>query len=210
MSKRPLALRLYAFAAAISITVMAALLVLPRFVGSPRYLEPQAALVQNMVDRFSQRDPQQLAERMERIGKRLKGKLTLFDKSGNVVRSTVDPPLRGASTAELDTLAKEKWALDWGRIVVRSDDGSMIGVYSPNRPGFPWSFVLPLGAGVLFVVALATLWFSRRLVRPLDALATTARQFGEGNIAVRAKLGREDELVTLRRAFDAVVQPWRL
>jgi len=178
------------------------LLVLPRFMGSPRYLESQAALVQTMVDRFSQRDPQQLAVRMDRIGKRLKGKLTLFDRNGNVVRSTVEPPLRAATADELATLQTEKWALDWGRIVVRSDDGVMIGVYAPNRPGFPWSFVLPLGAGVLLVVAVATLWFSRRLVRPLGTLATAARQFGEGNIAARAQLGREDELGDLGRAFD--------
>ena len=88
MSKRPLALRLYALTAAISIAVMAALLVLPRFVGSPRYLEPQAALVQNMVDRLSQRDPAELIERVERLGKRIRGKLTLYDTKGNVVRST--------------------------------------------------------------------------------------------------------------------------
>ena len=42
--------------AAIAIAVMVALIFLPRFVGSPRYLEPQAALVQNLVDRFAVRD----------------------------------------------------------------------------------------------------------------------------------------------------------
>ena len=52
VSRRKLALRLYAFTAAIAIASMVALFFLPRFVGSPRYLEPQAALVQNMVDRF--------------------------------------------------------------------------------------------------------------------------------------------------------------
>ena len=47
--RRPLALRLYALTAAISIATMVALFVLPRFVGSPRYLEPQAALVRRRV-----------------------------------------------------------------------------------------------------------------------------------------------------------------
>src|SRR5262245_17236174 len=134
MSKRPLALRLYGLTAAISISVMVALLVLPRFVGSPRYLEPQAALVQNMVDRLSQREPHELATRMERLSHRLRGKLTLYDPSGKVLSSTAEPALSGATAHELDLLRDEKWSLAWRRIVVRSDDGSMIGVYVPNTP----------------------------------------------------------------------------
>ena len=201
MSKRPLVLRLYALTAAISLVTMLALFVMPRFVGSPRYLEPQAALVQNMVDRYSTRDPQKLAERMDRIGKRLKGTLTLYDASGKLIRSTAEP-LPPPTDEERDTLVNEKWSLAWRRIVVRSDDGTMIGVYAPDRPGFPWGFVLPLGAGVLLVVAVATLWFSRRLVRPLDTLASAARRFGEGDTSARAHLLRDDELGAVGRAFD--------
>jgi signal transduction histidine kinase len=202
VTKRPLALRLYALTAAISISIMVALYVLPRFVGSPSYLEPQAALVQNMVDRLSLRDPQALADRIERLSRRLRGSLTLYSPDGNVVRSTVEPPLPRATKSELETLETEKWALAWRRIVVRSDDGSMIGVYVPNTPGFPWKFVLPLGAGVLLVVFGATVWFSRRLVRPLDTLASTARRFGEGDTEARAQLHRNDELGDVGRAFD--------
>src|SRR5690606_38084841 len=122
LSKRPLALRLYGLTAAVSIAAMVALLVLPRFVGSPRYLESQAALVQYMVDRLSLRAPEKLEVSMNRIGPRLRGGLTLFDANGNLVRSTVDPPLPGATKRELATLKTEKWALAWRRIVVRSDD----------------------------------------------------------------------------------------
>src|SRR4051794_4330317 len=155
---------------------MVALLVLPRFVGSPRYLEPQAALVQNLVDRYSTRDPSKRPEAIERWRQRLRGKLTMFDASGNVIDSTFET-LRPPTSAEHQILEKDKWALEWRRIVVRSDDGSIVGVYVPNNPGFPWGFVIPLGAGVLLVVLGATLWFSRRLVHPLDTLAGAARQF---------------------------------
>jgi signal transduction histidine kinase len=202
MTKRRLALRLYLLTAAISISVIVAFYLMPRFVGSPRYLEPQAALVQNMVDRLSQRDPVQLIERMDRLGKRLRGRLTLYDLEGRVMRSTVEPPLSPPSEKELDTLKSEKWSLAWRRIVVRSDDGSVIGVYHPNAPKFPWGFVLPLTAGVLLVVAAATLWFTRLLVKPLDTLAKTARRFGEGDIEARARLHRDDELGEVGRAFD--------
>ena len=202
MSRRPLALRLYALTAAIAISVMVALIVLPRFVGSPRYLEPQAALVQNMVDWLSQRETAKLDRAMARIGPRLRGHLSLYDLDGKVVRSTAEPALPGVTARELKTLQTEKWALSWRRIVVRSDDGSMLGVYVPNSFGFPWGFVLPLGAGVLLVVFAATLWFSRRLVRPLGQLASTARRFGEGDIDARAHLHRNDELGEVGRAFD--------
>ncbi|HUJ57495.1 MAG TPA: HAMP domain-containing sensor histidine kinase [Kofleriaceae bacterium] len=205
MARRRLALRLYGLTAAIVVATMAALYVLPHFVGSPRYLEPQAALVQNMVDRLGIRlreDPHRFAEAMTRIASRLHGSLTLYDAQGNVVRSTVDPPNHAPTRAELARMGEEKWALDWHRIVVRSDDGQMIGVYVPSIPGFPWAFVLPLGAGVLLVVGAATLWFSRRLVRPLDQLATAARRFGAGDTAARAALRRDDELGDVGRAFD--------
>jgi signal transduction histidine kinase len=78
----------------------------------------------------------------------------------------------------------------------------MYAVYVPDSPGFPWGFVLPLGAGVLIVVGAASLWFTRRLVSPLEDLAEAARQFGAGNTGARADLHREDELGDVGRAFD--------
>jgi signal transduction histidine kinase len=204
VSRRKLAMRMYAFTAAIAIVTMAALFIVPRFVGSPRYLEPQAALVQSMVDRYSDRirtDPKHVEDSVTRLSKRLHGKLTLFDTQGTVLRSTAEP-LTFATSSELGELRSGKWALRYHRIVVRSDDGSMIGVYEPEYPGFPWAFVLPLGAGVLVVVGAATLWFSRRLVRPIGKLADAANRFGGGDQSARAMLHRDDELGELGKAFD--------
>src|SRR5450432_619021 len=202
MRRGVLVFRVYALTAAIAVSVILAMLFAPRFVGSPRYLEPQAALVQNMVDRYSTRSPDELTERMARLAQRLKGKLTLFDASGKLVRSTIDPPLPGPTQTEIAALKDDKWALAWHRIVVRSDDGVMYGVYVPDSPGFPWGYILPLGAGVLVVVGAATVWFTRRLVVPLQELAEAARQFGSGNTEARADLHRDDELGDVGRAFD--------
>src|SRR4051812_49372202 len=197
---------MYAFVAALSVAIMAALLVLPRYTRSPRYLEPQAALVQYMVDRWSLKNPKEFGEAMTRIEQRVKGKLSLFDASGRLVRSNIDPPLESPSDDERSDLTSAKWSLDWGRIVVRSDDGSLIGVYAPYRPGFPWSYVLPLGAVILLFVGAASLWFSRRLARPLDQLAMAARRFGEGDTSARANLDRDDELGDVGRAFDEMAE----
>lgn len=194
--------RVYALTAAIAVSVIVAMIILPRFVGSPRYLEPQAALVQNMVDRYSTRTPTELAERVAHLATRVKGRLTLFDPHERVMGSTITPPLDPPTTEELETLKTERWSVARYRIVVRSDDGSMIGLYLPDHSGFPWSFVIPLGIGVLLIVGVATTWFTRRLVRPLSDLAEAARQFGSGNTKARAALHREDELGEVGRAFD--------
>ena len=204
--RRRLALRVYAFVAMLSVAIMAALLVLPRYTRSPRYLEPQAAIVQYIVERLSLKQPKQFGEMLDRFEARIRGKLSLFDARSTLVRTNIDPPLEPPTKDEQADLLDHKWSLDRGRIVVRSDDGSLIGVYAPNRAGFPWSYVLPLGAVILLVVGAASLWFSRRLAQPLDQLATAARRFGEGDTSARAKLEREDELGDVGRAFDEMAE----
>jgi signal transduction histidine kinase len=201
--RRRLVLRLYAFTAALSVAIMAALLVLPRYTRGPRYLEPQAALFQFLVERWSLKDQKELDVAVARLEPRLRGGLTLYATSdGHVVRSSEQPPLEPPTPEELATLKTEKWALDWSRIVVRSDDGAMIGVYEPTRPGFPWSWVLPLGAIILVVVGGATLWFTRRLALPLGHLADAAEAFGGGDTTARANIRRDDEVGDVGRAFD--------
>jgi len=200
--RRRLVFRVYAFAAGLSIAITAALLILPRYTRGARYLEPQAALLQYMVERWSLKDKAKFDQIMGRIEPRLRGKLSLYDLNGDLVRTNIEPALDGPTTDERETLRTEKWALSRGRIVVRSDDGTMIGVYAPNRPGFPWSYVLPMSALILVLVGAASVWFSRRLAQPLDELATAARRFGAGDTAARAGLDHGDELGDVGRAFD--------
>ena len=206
--RRRLVFRVYGFAAVLAIATMAALLILPRYTRAPRYLEPHAALAQYLIERWSLRlgDPRGFDEVMARVETRLRGKLTLYDAHGKLIRANVDgsggPPLEPPTAEETRDLVREKWSLAWGRIIVRSDDGTLIGVYEPARPGFPWSYVLPLGAGILVLVGLASVWFSRRLARPLDQLAQAARRFGEGDTTARARLVLLDEVGDVGRAFD--------
>jgi len=200
--RRRLVYRVYGFVAVLAIAIMAALLILPRYTRAPRYLEPHAALVQYLIERWSLKNSQQLDGVMARIEPRLRGKLSLFDASGKLVRTNTEPPLEAPTEREKRDLADAKWSLDWGRIVVRSDDGSLIGVYAPTRPGFPWSYVLPLGAMILVLVGIASVWFSRRLAHPLDQLANAARRFGAGETTARANLHRADEVGDVGRAFD--------
>jgi two-component system, OmpR family, sensor kinase len=202
MRKGKLVFGIYALNAAIAVSVIVAMWWLPHYIGSPSYLEDRAALVQNMVDRYSQRSPAELAERMTRIAPRLKGELALYDGHGNLVRATREPAADRPTDGEMHQLQSEKWSLSWRRIVVRSDDGSMLGVYLPDPVAFPWAYYLQLVTGVLIVVGAASFWFSRRLVQPLGMLANAARRFGSGATDARANLERDDELGDVGRAFD--------
>ncbi|MDQ3301449.1 MAG: hypothetical protein M3619_33120, partial [Myxococcota bacterium] len=165
--RRRLVFRVYAFAAALSIAIMAAVLILPRYTRGARYLEPHAALLQYMVHRWSLKEPPEFAATLGRIEPRLRGKLTLFSVDGARLRTNVEPPLSGPTADERARLQTARWALSTGRIVARSDDGTLIAVYAPNRPGFPWHYVLPICAALLVLVGAASIWFARRLARPL-------------------------------------------
>ncbi len=202
MQRRRLVLRVYAFAVGLSIAVTAALLILPGYTRGARYLEPTAPLLQYMVERWSLKDQAKLDQIMGRVEPRLRGKLSLYDLHGNLLRTNASPALDGPTDDERAQLRTAKWALSTGRIVVRSDDGTMIAVYSPDRPGFPWSYVVPMSALILVLVGAASVWFSRRLAKPLDQLATAARRFGSGDTEARARLERRDEMGDLGRAFD--------
>jgi signal transduction histidine kinase len=200
--RRRLVYRVYGFVAVLAIAIMAALTILPRYTRSPSYLEPHAAIVQYLVERWSTRTRQELDTAMARIEPRLRGKLSLFDASGRLLHSNSTPALDAPTGEERRALKAAKWSLDLGRIVVRSDDGSLIAVYAPNRPGYPWGYVIPLGAMILVLVGIASVWFSRRLARPLDHLANAARRFGDGDMTARANLTRADEVGDLGRTFD--------
>jgi signal transduction histidine kinase len=202
--RRRLVYRVYGFVAVLAIAIMAALIFLPRYTRTPRYLQPHAALVQYLIERVSLRSGADRETVISRIESRLQGKLSLYDAAGVLLRTKPrgEPPLEPPTEAERRTLRTDKWTLDLDRIVVRSDDSSMFAVYWPDRGGFPWSYVIPLGAAILVLVGFASMWFSRRLVRPLDQLAAAARRFGAGDIAARADLTVSDEVGDVGRAFD--------
>lgn len=202
MKSRRLVVRVYAFAAGLSIAITLALLVLPRYVRGGRYLEPQAAMLQYSVDRWSLKDKPKFLTIMKRFEVRLRGTMTLYGVDGQIVHTTIDPPLDPPTDAERATLGEDKWALSTGRIVARSDDGSLLAVYHPYRPNFPWGYVIPIALIMLLAVGAASFWFSRRLARPLGELAVAARRFGDGDTSARAHLKRYDELGEVGRAFD--------
>ncbi len=73
---------------------------------------------------------------------------------------------------------------------------------APPRPD-PLSF-LPYFSWIAILVALMAWVFARHLAKPLRLLSVTVRSFGAGDLSLRTKSRRHDELGDLARDFDTM------
>jgi signal transduction histidine kinase len=71
-----------------------------------------------------------------------------------------------------------------------------------DRSRRAWLVMAALGAAAVGVSALIGLWQSRRLTRPIDRLARSATQLGEGDFTVRTQAAGIPELDTVAEALD--------
>ena len=202
-------LRVYGFAAALSIAIMVALLVLPRYTRGARYLEPQAALLQYMVERWSLKQPTEFAEvdRADRAATPRQA-VAVRRAAARSVRTNVDPPLEPAERRRArDARRRRSGRSTSGRIVVRSDDGSLIGVYAsePTR--------LPVGLRAADVrrdparrrcgARSGSRDASR--VRSISSRPRRASSV-KATSSARARLDRDDELGDVGQAFDEMAE----
>jgi signal transduction histidine kinase len=206
MTRRPLrrrlVLRVYLFTAGLFIAVFVAMATIPRLVTGPTWHEPQAALLQGVVEHLAPMPSRERLRLVSRLRERVPGHLTLYDAQGVILASTHEPPA-GLDDDELRALRRgARWVIDWGRIAIRSDDGSLYGLYLPPRPRIPWHFIAPFFAAILGMILLASVWFARRMARPLAVLGDAARRFGAADTSARAGLQRDDEFGDLGRTFD--------
>jgi signal transduction histidine kinase len=65
----------------------------------------------------------------------------------------------------------------------------------------PWGPILTLTVGFL-VLAVGAILTARWLVRPIESLSRTAAALGDGNLAARSGIARDDELGELARRID--------
>lgn len=205
MTRRPLrrrlVLRVYLFTAGLFIAVFAAMATIPRLVTGPTWHEPQAALLQGVVEHLAPMPSSERLHLVSRLRERVPGQLTLYDAQGVVLASTHEPPAAGFDDDELRALRRgARWVIDWSRIALRSDDGRLYGLYLPPRP--PWHFIAPFFTAILGMILLASVWFARRMARPLAVLGDAARRFGAADTSARAGLQRDDEFGDLGRTFD--------
>jgi signal transduction histidine kinase len=85
--------------------------------------------------------------------------------------------------------------LNQDAIVLKSDEARRIG--ERNRSLLFLSTLFALGLGLF-----ASLWLTRRALRPLQLLTLAVRSIGEGNLDARARLRGEDEIAQVGRELD--------
>jgi signal transduction histidine kinase len=75
----------------------------------------------------------------------------------------------------------------------------------PGRPS-PWPPVLTFLFSGLVIVGVGSFLTARWIVRPLESISRAARALGAGDLSVRARLERSDELGEVGRAFDEMAE----
>lgn len=220
-----LAFRLYLGSLAQLLIIVAAIVLIHRLAVGPRPASPHldvAAYVVNTVMR--EPDPAARARELARARALIGAQLSAYGPRGELLLSTIEPPLPPLPPPLAARLPPDG-------MEVRREGGPIFpplmavplerGGYAlllpgprPNRPppGLPppvtqgvWGVVIALA-----VAGVASLLASRAFAAPLTRLSDAARELGSGNLSVRVKLARSDELGALAEAFDEMAERLQL
>ena len=136
---------------------------------------------------------------LKRLDERLGFSHHLVDATGRDVVTGTD---RSRSIPLEVALGGKTYDAD-GRIVVvhRSEDGRYRLVVAAVSPVRLTDFI-PYYLLILVAVAFLSWLLSRGVVSPIRDVAGTVTEFGRGNLGVRARVGRTDELGKLAAAFN--------
>ncbi len=172
-------------------------------------------LVVDMAQR--RHDPEALRGDVLRLRPARHIKVSLYQPDGRLIATTVEPPLpmpAPAQVAALTTAAEHaKHDTDaentlevapWRFAHAVREDGHVvaIGVASHLVPRSVGSLLVLLLLLLLAVLVAAAILFARHLAVPLQAVAAAAQRFGRGDLGVRLRSQRKDEIGAVARAFD--------
>ncbi len=133
--------------------------------------------------------------------------LTVYDASGAVVASSVEPPLTRPTEAMTGAGTLATWHQDRRLLLATLLTGGGLAVARSPRWA-PAPFYVQLGAilACLSALALGSFPLARGIVRPLERLTETARALGRGDYSVRSRLCAPGEVGTLAQAFDEMAE----
>jgi two-component system, OmpR family, sensor kinase len=171
-----------------------------KFQSVPRFV------LSTLTDYWEQ--PQLMDEKAKRLKDLMHDIVTIYDAGNNLILTTAQPPAPPLSLNDLQRLKQGEKKIVYGfsapifaLSVVR--DGVFVG-YCLFSLGRPFSFQPFFLAIILIfaVVAVFSIIFARSLAIPISRLSATARAFGKGDLSIRTKINRNDELGYLAKTFD--------
>ena len=143
-------------------------------------------------------DPAALTAQVDRLGRTVDARLSVYSPEGELLASSVEPPL---------AMRESDLGMFGGYVDIESEGGEVQArvVMAPSLDSFARQLSRDLLI-VCFVVCLLALlvviWATRRVSAPLETLVDAARRFGRGELDARAALEREDEIGEVGQAFD--------
>jgi two-component system, OmpR family, sensor kinase len=200
-----LAARIYGFALVTMILALSLGVVLVIWLGDPPWMRHKIAVVETLAEQLGahHRDRAGVIAALPDALRKLDGTVAVYDRDG----TPLWPPDGGTGGRLYDDELRR--LADGGAIY---DDDDRLIAPMPGHPDLLVVYVsdhdVPIGylligfVTMLGVVLLGSLWFARRIARPLRELQTAVRAFGDGDTAARARLTDRGELGDVGRAFD--------
>jgi two-component system, OmpR family, sensor kinase len=147
-----------------------------------------------------------------RASARANANVSLYDARGQLLATSVDPPLPPVDPAfarRLPDMPVNAGHRGWTMVLPVRVDGELLAyaVAEWRGPGAReiLRFASFLG-GILLVLALVSVPLARTLVAPLEKLTRAARALGEGDLSTRSGIRRRDEVGELAKAFDEMAE----
>lgn len=178
------------------------LLIEPLFDVPPR---PSTTWLAHRLSKLADR-PAQLQAELDEVKQHVGLEMTLYDRGGQLLGTNAAAVPSPLAKKELDELGRVKARFEWGRGAVAATlvDGRVqtYALFTTRGPD-PWWLAASIRASaVLVVIALVSVPLARSVTAPLERLAALARKFGQGDLSVRARWKRRDEIGALAAAFD--------
>lgn len=160
-------------------------------------------------------EPAALARELDRANRRTPLRLAAFAPDGAPypgLPGAAPSPLAPPTALELSWLSPAEPVVYWHhhRMLVAAYEGERLAavvlLVAPAPPSLTWHLVVLLASALVlaFVFAAGPLAFS--IARPLGRLRALTQRLGAGELSVRARWRRRDELGELARSFDAMAE----